>query len=231
MLLRYMQLPGHSKNLVRILSRKESAKNKAKLEYELEKLEVRSTKSEVAPATVIRESPKPLSPEQQLEDTREEAAEQFHGSVRLQDLHPSLHERFILQKQTFYKIWKLHYQLEEIRSDGERLKSMIEIMQGWELINAIWKELDYYLQHGQLLPSPTDNELDNLNDAQLAQRKRTVHSNISKYQKKVNQLKEQLDAEQDPDTKKKLEKRLIQATGTLGRNEVRLAEINKKINE
>lgn len=225
----YMQHPAASKNLIRILGKGESPSNRRKLAYELKKVYKHKP---VHLKSALKPDPSKVNTSAYKEkEMHERSADNFHGKVRLQDLHPSLHERFILQKQTFYKIWKLHYHLEDLPSDEHRERAMRQIMEGWELINAIWKEIDYWQAYKQLLPKPDTFNLEKLSPEQLAQRKRTVHSNISKYEKKVQKLKEELQTEKDEDARKALEQKITKATGTLGKQIVRLAEINRKINE
>lgn len=226
----YLQHPKHNRLLANNLAGRQTAKNRQKLEYELVKLYRRypleKAKADDKPkAAVITASKADVS-----EQLQQSATNRFNQHVGLKDLHPSLHEKFILQKNTFYKIWGLHYKLEYHQTDAERLESLREIMAGWELINAIWKEIDYYLQYKTLLPQKEAEDFKGLSPEKLAQRKLTTRSNLNRYKKKVAQLQEAHDTEKDLAEKNKLFQKLSQAKKTLGNNEIRLARLNQLIN-
>lgn len=227
----YLQHPNHNKNLVRLFSRGESFRNRQKLEYEVERIYRKMPlgkpkKESPKPTTVVRTAGK--KPEQKLQ---EQSAESFQGSVGLKDLHPSLHPKFIQQKNTFYRIWRLHYGLEDIEGDQRRLEVVREIMSGWEYINSVWKEIDYFMEHQRVLPDADTGDLQSLSKEKLAQRKLTTRSNISRYRKEVEKLSSDLETTKDQAKKKKLHLKLEKKRQTLGRNEVRMAAINQLLNE
>jgi hypothetical protein len=226
----YLQHPYHNKNLARIIGSRENSRNRAKLEYELLKsYKAKALKDKAA--TQQKKATQVIPANNPEKDLREQATIKFQGKTGLADLHPSLHPKYILQKSTFYKIWGLHYNLENLDSDEKRLESLREIMAGWDLINSIWQEIDYYLEHKKVL-APTDvSDLKQLNPSLLAQRKLTVRSNVSRYQKKVKQLSADHVAEEDLALKNKILLKLNKAQDTLGKNEIRLAEIKQLLHE
>lgn len=232
LLLQYLQHPKHNKSLARVLSTKETPGNRAKLRYELEKLTQRSASDndkpdQLPPEKIAKRSAVSAFSADLTESRRTVAADVFQGSIKLQDLPSELHGRFILQKQTFYRIWKLHYDLEQL-SEEQRLASMIEIMEGWDLINSIWQEIDHFKEYGTLLPTVSSNEFEALSPDQRAQRKRTIHSNISKAKSDIDSLKARLQKDQE---NPKLKKSLQRKQATLAKNNARLIELNKLINE
>lgn len=232
LLLQYLQHPKHNKTLARVLSTKETPGNRAKLKYELEKLSQRSASSnnqaeQLPPEKIAKRSVVSAFSADLTESRRNVATEVFQSTIKLQDLPSELHGRFILQKQTFYRIWKLHYDLEHL-SEDQRLTSIIEIMDGWDLINTIWQEIDHYQEYGTLLPRVSANEFDDLSPDQRAQRKRTIHSNISKAKSDIEDIMARLKKDQE---NPKLAKSLRRKQATLAKNSARLIELNKLINE
>lgn len=226
----YFQHPNHNRNIAQLLSLRENLRNRAKLEYELKKVyRQRPLKTElpVKPkATVVRSAGK--APEKELQEV---STQKFQGNIRLHDLHPSLHQKFIKQKDVYYKIWQMHYRLEDIEDDQKRLDVLRQVMAGWDYINAVWREIDYWMAHRQLADDSGILELEQLSPEKLAARKLSIRSNISRYQKKVLELKQAHEKTMDLKQKNKLFNQLSKAKSTLERNELRMARINQLTNE
>lgn len=226
----YLQHPYHNRNIAQLLSQRENLRNRTKLEYELQKVYGQrplKTELEVKPkATIVRSAGRPLEKELQ-----EVATQNFQGNIRLHDLHPSLHQKFIKQKDVYYKIWQMHYRLEDIEDDQKRLDVLRQVMAGWDYINAVWREIDYWMAHRQLADDSGLLELEQLSPEKLAARKLSIRSNVSRYQKKVAELEELHEKASDLKAKNKLFRQLSKAKSTLERNELRMARINQIVNE
>lgn len=228
----YLQHPYHNRNIARTLGIRENFRNRAKLEYEVKKiysqrpLSSQEDKERSQAPTKVIHAGKPTE-----KVLQEEAIKSYQGSIRLSDLHPSLHPKFIKQKDTYYKIWMLHYQLEDIDDDAKRLDALREIMAGWDFINAVWREIDYWMKTRELADDAGLLELETLSPEKLAARKLSIRSNISRYIKKIESLEAKHAETADTKLKGKLLGQLSKAKKTLERNELRIARINQLMNE
>lgn len=227
----YLQHPSHNPRLVKTLSKAESFRNREKLEYELLKVYDRHPiQSKVDTAakrpTMVRTSQQ-LAPR----EIKQEAVNSYQGGIHLSQLHPALHLKFIKQKDVFYRIWGLHYKLEDMETDDKRLQALREIMSGWEFVNAVWREIDYWLKNSKLLDSPSLEALKELSPAGLAKRQLSVRSNIKRYEKKVEELEREHKSCGELKAKNKLLSRLTKAKNTLESNELKMARIKQLLNE
>ena len=121
--------------------------------------------------------------------------------------------------------------MEDLDSDEKRLQVLREIMSGWDFINAVWREIDYWMEHRQLQNDAFLLELESMSPEKIATRRLSIRSSISKYQNKVETLECEHVKSKDLKTKNKLFRQLSKAKETLERNELRLARINQMINE
>lgn len=202
----YGQLKGHSPNLLRLFLKKHSAKNEAKLQYELSKHkdEKVNKKPVASPPTKIKSKPVKVEKSTAAAPVKSESAKQ--GFYRLNELHPDLHELSIDQRNNFQLAVSAHQRLTRLHAseEGEALKLQLQIEDLFDAIDTTQKVLDHYVKHKVVLKTEA-RTYDDLNAAQLIQARRNKRTSVAKYRKKVDSLQGE-----SPDDKSERNKHAIE---------------------
>lgn len=189
----YGQLKGHSPNLLRLFLKKESAKNAAKLEYELSKHKNKEVKQmPFTPSLPKQEKSKPVKTEKSTAAVPLKSESAKQGFYRLNELHPDLHQLSIEQRNNFQLAVSAHQRLTRLHPDeeGEALKLQLQIEDLFDAIDTTQKVLDHYVKHKVVLKTEA-RTYDDMNAAQLIQARRNKRTSVTKYRKKVESLQEE----------------------------------------
>jgi|GEM_PF-5960580 len=236
----YRSLKGHSVNLVRLFSRKESKGNADKLSYELSKFrklskplflasenkeksqKVKSVYTSATKSPVASPGPSPdPSPDQSKSS----------AFYRLNELHPDLHPISIKQRNDYQLAISAHSRLTRLHADEESaaLDLCLEIEELFDGIETAQKVLDYYVTHKVVLDIKPRTYAD-LTPEQRVQARNNKRISVTKYGKKVESLKRHSKSKLSKSNKTKLEVSIERAEAKLLQHEMELQELNEIIN-
>ncbi|KZS41900.1 hypothetical protein AWE51_00190 [Aquimarina aggregata] len=168
---------------LRLKGAKENQRNLAALKYELNKY--RNTNIEVPIPTK-----KKVQTSKKVSDTKALAITSVKRSNTKITIHmlpdAYLQQRFIEKNNAFYTHWVLKKKLNAVAEDDvEKARVLIaEIMKLRQLIDAIWKELDYYMEHKKLMPKGKD--FANLSAMDKVKTRQRLYQSRSKREKTLN---------------------------------------------
>lgn len=227
----YAMHPKASKNILSRLQRGETPKNRASLMYELNKLKTSASKVSIPINPVEKNKPtQPLIPQQ---DPIKKSLTQDNGKVTMAMLpHPELRQRFVEKNQAFYKRWELKHQLNQLVSgeEAKALELISEIMKLTKLIDQIWTEIDYYLDHKKPLPS-TSKDYSLLSPMEKVRERQLLYSRKSKREKTVNNYLLQLKSTTDTKARTDLEKKISEKQQVISQMDIDIKKLNELINE
>ena len=193
----YASLKAHSPNLLRLFLRKESAANANKLEYELGKHREATKPKIVTPfikakptSTLIDNLKKNgIYPEIVKVDTKT-ANSKNASFYSLNELHIDLHPLSIKQRTDYQTAISLHHKLSNCHPDeeGAALSLCIKIEDLFDAIETTQKVLDHYVKHKVVL-NITPRSYKDYTGGQLADTRRNKRTSVTKYKKKVEELK------------------------------------------
>ena len=196
----FRALPSHNKNQLRLFLLKENAQNKIKLRYELQKHLQPTLKNTIKTIQVVAAvAPAPLKTESK-----------YYRRVYLKDLPTALHTHYIQQKNDYNLACSLKLQLNKISilydkrgnavfDDEENyvlkeltpfdkqkaLKFSLEIMQLFKSINKTWEIIDFYLEHGRILETTTNN-FSSFSETKLLLTRNSRASSLTRANKKLD---------------------------------------------
>ena len=130
--------------------------------------------------------------------------------------------------------WKenciLKLQLNALPDDAEKeaIGIQLKIANNWKENALCWKQIDYYLEHKQLL-ALEENSFDGLTAAQLVKRRQYHFQNVSKLNKKIKNNREILEATSNVKTKATLERILAKDEAKLLRLQNELQTLKQLI--
>ncbi|WP_281991246.1 hypothetical protein [Aquimarina aggregata] len=180
---------------LRLKGAKENQRNLAALKYELNKY--RNTNIEV-PIPIKKK----VQTSKKVSDTKALAITSVKRSNTKITIHmlpdACLQQRFIEKNNAFYTHWVLKKKLNAVAEDDvEKARVLIaEIMKLRQLIDTIWKELDYYMEYKKIMPRGKD--FANLSAMEKVKERQRLYQSRSKRQKTLDKLKASLvDAPQE----------------------------------
>lgn len=174
---------------LRLKGAKENQRNLAALKYELNKY--RNTNIEVPiPIKKKVQTSKKASDTKALAVTSVKRSNPKITLAMLPDAY--LQQRFIEKNNAFYTHWMLKKQLNAVAEDDvEKARILIaEIMKLRKLIDTIWKELDYYMEHKKIMPIGKD--FTKLSAMEKVKERQRLYQSRSKRQKTLDKLKTSL---------------------------------------
>lgn len=211
---------GFSAVLKNLFKKGPNQYNTAKLEAELTKLNEKHSKISVDTVrTKIVQKQEPItlhsSPNTPAHPTRYTVPKV--NDVIFDKLPNQLKYEWAIRIQLFRDANAHHYRLDSLTDPIEIKKSVKFILDNFEQIDQYWVRIDYYLDHGIVLPSETDKpEIKDISDPfEMLTRRANIRSYITKARKKVMVLK---DTAKIADTNQKI-----------ARWEIELADLDKKI--
>ncbi|SEC45963.1 hypothetical protein SAMN04489761_3053 [Tenacibaculum sp. MAR_2009_124] len=182
----YEALPNCNKYFLKAMQ-KESRQNLMKLKYQLEKNKHLCT----APAILERKNVS----EEEIQIKSEFAAKpSYKPSVQIKDLPFELHPVYTEQKNNFALACSLKMQLNTLQEHEIEYKALdliIKIDALFKTIKEAWKIIDYYTDHKEVIQIP-ENDLENLNLAQLSNKKNSLRSSITRQKARKEKLQIEL---------------------------------------
>jgi hypothetical protein len=229
----YASLPKSSKNILSRLQRGNNPKNRATLKYELTKYRKSSINIIVqSPVqTIIQKEvlpPVTSIKEQQIQNAVISSNKRVTMSM-LPD--PYLREKYVQKNNAFYQYCELKYKLNDLpaEKESEALDLILEIMKLNTFIDQVWKEIDYFLEHKKLLPSP--NDYTSLSYKEQIKKLQLLYQRRSKRKGTIGKWQVQLDECKDKIKASKLKGKISQKTEELNQIEIDIQTLKKLTNE
>lgn len=192
----YSQLSTCNANVLRSFA-KESTTNFLKLKYELkkasfnEKPTIVPKKENNVPVAKIESKTQPL-----LEQIiKESAAVSFQKETMA--MYPAeLHSTYRQRVNDFYHACELKFQLNALDDDDQdnALKIIIQLEDLWTKIDRAWMILDHWKDHNRIMPTEESEDFKKLNGIQLVKMRDNLQSRISKREKTVALMQEEVKA-------------------------------------
>lgn len=225
----YASLPKCSRHILARLQRGNNPKNRATLKYELNKFRNVSVQV-ITPSTTSKPTQIVTSlKEQQIISAIQNSNKKVTMSM-LPD--PYLRKRFVEKNNAFYKYCELKYQLNELAQEEEKtaLNIIIEIMRLNTVIDEIWREIDYFLEHHKLLPSA--NDYTSLTYKEQSKKLQLLYQRRTKRTSTLNNLKKELKTlDVRSEEFKKLKDKVGRKTQELQQIETDIQTLKKLTNE
>ena len=226
----YASLPKSSRHILARLQRSKTPKNVATLKYELNKY--RKSVVEITSVPIVKKvvAPAAINLKQQQIQT---AVINTNKKVTMSMLPiPSLRKRFVEKNNAFYKYCELKYQLNDLvpEQEEEALELILEIHRLNNLIDEIWREIDYYLEHHKLLPSA--NDYTSLTFKEQSKKLQLLYQRRTKRNASLNGWKKEFQEIDVKDIKfKKLQTKIGRKTQELQQIEIDINILKKLTNE
>ncbi|CAL2105491.1 conserved hypothetical protein [Tenacibaculum sp. 190524A02b] len=221
----YAGLPRSNKQLLYFLKQGYTAKNKVTLMYELNKY--RSTNVSLKSKEKVI---KPIieSKEKVIAKCIHKSIENSNERVKMAMLPtPYLRKRFVEKNNAFYSYCELKYQLNDLPAEEEdkALELITEIMKLNAFIDAIWTEIDYFLEHRKLPPTANDYSSwtyrEQIKELQLLYQRRSKRTNT------LNRWKEEFKQLNSPSKEAKLKAKIAQKEEELNQIEVNIKTLKE----
>lgn len=251
----YASLPKCSRHILARLQRSKTPKNVATLKYELNKY--RSSSVVISPGPVIQKKSIPTPAVVNLKQQQiQQAVVSANQKVTMAMLPiPSLRKRFVEKNNAFYQYCELKYQLNDLgylkdekgnilldeegngiykketpEDEAKALEIILEIHRLNNLIDEIWREIDYYLEHHKQLPSA--NDYTSLNYKEQSKKLQLLYQRRTKRTASLNGWKKELQEMDTEDIKfKKLQAKIGRKTQELQQIEIDINILKKLTNE
>jgi hypothetical protein len=172
---------GANVNLKRFFTRPNTPLVYNKLVYELEQLAGVSDVPQVKPEDFIKHSP--------IVKPKIDRA-----------LLPQQYQALDVKKGRLYnKAQYLKAQLDNATTDESRKVLALDIVKTWREIDAIWERLDYWHQHGQMMPetTPAAIDIDTATETDLIRHRNNLRSNVSKLKKRPKRANDLLQKQKE----------------------------------
>lgn len=199
----YSKLASCNSNILRSFG-KESTSNFLKLKYELKKASF-SEKPTIAPKSIVSTEPvlkvstepsTELSTEPFLKQIiKQSAAVSFEKETMA--MYPAeLHSTYRQRVNDFYLSCELKFQLNALEEDDENnaLTIIIQLEDLWTRIDRAWMILDHWKDHNRVMPTKESEDFKKLNGIQLVKLRDNLQSRISKREKTIDVMTEQVTA-------------------------------------
>ena len=223
----YASLPKSNKNIVRRLMQSETGRNRATLKYELGKLNNRNIQISISQK---KASSLPTK-EDTLDSSIQTALIHSNGKITMAMLpNAKLRQRFVEKNQAFYNRWELKRKLNELRDEQEEeaLALIVEIMKLTKFIDAVWFEIDYYLEYKKLLPTST-KDFSKLSAMGKLKERQKLWSKKSKREATLKKWKSEICQIKDKRKKNLMEAKIKKQKETLNQISIELNALNNLI--
>lgn len=192
----YSQLATCNPHLLRTFAR-ETTSNFLNLKYELKKASF-SEKAIITPkiekkTTAVEFVPKP---EPLLQEIIKQSAAVSFQKETMAMYPPPLHSTYRQRVNDFYHACELKFQLNALADDDENnaLTIIIQLEDLWTKIDRAWMILDHWKDHNRVMPTEESEDFKKLNGIQLVKLRDNLQSRISKREKTIDVMKEQVKA-------------------------------------
>jgi hypothetical protein len=192
----YSKLASCNSNVLRSFG-KESTANFLKLKYELKKASF-SEKPTITPKiekamAVVNPIPKAKPLLQEI--IKQSVAVSFQKETMAM-YPPQLHSTYRQRVNDFYHSCELKFQLNLLEDDDENsaLTIIIQLEDLWTKIDRAWMILDHWKDHNRVMPTEESEDFKKLNGIQLVKLRDNLQSRISKREKTIDVMKEQVKA-------------------------------------
>nr|WP_315245146.1 hypothetical protein [uncultured Flavobacterium sp.] len=196
----YSQLPNCNANLLRSFA-KENTSNFLKLKYELKKASLNGVGAIVQKVEKIEPQPKKeLKKEtvnQSLIDGIIRESEALSFEKENMAMYPmELHSTYRQRVSDFYRACELKFQLNATPEEDEEnaLEIIIQLEDLWTRIDRAWMILNHWKDHNRIMPTGESEDFSQLSAVQLVMLRNKLESRISKRQKTIEKMRENVES-------------------------------------
>ncbi len=180
---------GNKRMYLRLKNSKDTQRNLAALKYELNKYRNKTIEMVSKPVKVASK----ITTTEHAENLKTSSLKKANTRITMAMLPDAkLRDRFAQKNKAYYERWELKKTLNSLPEDEEEkaLEIIVKIMNLTSLIDSIWKELDYYIEHKQIMP--TGRDFSNLSNLELFKTRQRLYQSRSKRQKTLDKLQSEL---------------------------------------
>lgn len=219
----------HNRNILSLLSRKESKSNMEKLIYELGKFSDVKIQHAIPRRHVeeISVSPK-IAFQNLMQDL--EAKEVEKEKLMFHDLPSELRPVLLEKNRSFFENCYLKVELNELPEDAidEAFALQVKIDANWKTNALCWKKLDHWIEHRTVIESKP-NKFESMTGGQLAKRQQQLFSSVSKLKKRIAGYEKQTAEETNVGLLSKAKRALVKSASNLITQEDELNSITNLI--
>lgn len=118
-------------------------------------------------------------------------------------LLPQQYQALDVKKGRLYNMAQyLKAQLDNAATQEVRLELALKIVKTWREIDAIWEKLDYWNEHGQMMPENAKAviDLDTATESEMIKHRNNLRSHISKLKKRPKRINDLLQKQKELET-------------------------------
>lgn len=115
-------------------------------------------------------------------------------------LLPQQYQALDVKKGRLYNMAQyLKAQLDNADTEAKRLELALKIVKTWREIDGIWEKLDYWNEHGQMMPENNKAviDLDTATETQMLKHRNNLRSHISKLKKRPKRVNDLLQKQKE----------------------------------
>lgn len=192
----YRQLPTCNANLLRSFA-KENTANLLKLKYELKKALMSGSGTIVQKVeNIVVEQPKEVQDDSLIKEIIKQS-EAVSFKKETMAMYPmELHSTYRQRVNDFYLACELKFQLNSLADDDESaaLKIIMQLEDLWTKIDRAWMILDHWKDHNRVMPTAESEDISKLSGNKLVMMRNKLESRISKREKTLESMHENVKA-------------------------------------